>query len=115
MRRLLAMALLLGLSTTVAARDIDPINMHAFLLDDHPFTIAPCDGDPMPGLYAAGEIGGRQCRQTTQPFESRQRRFAHVITDHLEPRSEQVARERATHDAESEDADPALGPLRRHV
>jgi len=58
MRVLTAIALLVGLAATGTAQEIDPINMHAFLLDDHPFTIAPCGGDPMPVLDIILEDSG---------------------------------------------------------
>ena len=49
MRRLVLAMGLLALLTTVAASDVpDTRNCYATIQDPHPFTVAPCGGDPMP-------------------------------------------------------------------
>lgn len=57
-RKLLVAMALCVLSASALALEIDPINLHAFLLDDHPFTVAPCDGDPMPVIDIILEDSG---------------------------------------------------------
>lgn len=59
--RVFALILVLSLAAPLARADtnhIDPAYMHAFLLDDHPFTIAPCGGDPMPVIDIILEDSG---------------------------------------------------------
>jgi hypothetical protein len=59
--RVLTLILVLSLAAPIAqadSNDIDPMYMHAFLLDDHPFTITPCGGDPMPVIDIILEDSG---------------------------------------------------------
>jgi hypothetical protein len=44
----LALAGLLALAVSASAQPVDPYFSHASIQDPHPFTLAPCGGDPIP-------------------------------------------------------------------